>query len=302
MDYNLKYLKYKEKYLQLKGGASNNIMLNDINLMKYSINFNKYQVIIYGEHHYNHDYSEFVMNLKYFLQNSCNKNKKYVIVLEVDKELLNNTHVSNNKTSISHLLCRAYINKEFEDCTNITFIAGDNRTDKFQDVLQRLGENINDFPEKKIEYKLSKSADSRLIDIYSIKSYWRDEMNRFKGKEYNIYKKSVDNLLTDLQNKPTKYKDLNILLDQLWFYWCRISNIYALNKIKKYMNKDFNIIFITGKLHFFDYIYLINKQYKSLSQYMCNTYKITNDNLKFLFSKLPFWGEKFDNFYSCNFS
>jgi hypothetical protein len=279
MNYNLKYLKYKQKYLQLKGGASNNIILNDINLMKYSIYFDNYQVVIYGEHHFNHDYSNFVMNFKSFLQSSCNKNKKYVIILEVDEDLLNN-NASNNETSISHLLCKAYINKEFENCTNITFIAGNNRTDNFQNILINLKNN-------------------RIIDIHSIKLYWEYEKNRFEGEEYNIYKKNIDNLLTDLKNK--KYKDLNILLDQLWFYWCRISNIYVLNKIKNYMDKDYNIIFITDKLHFFDYIYLINKKYKSVSQYICNTYKITNHNLKFLFSQTPYWGEKFDNFYCCKF-
>lgn len=304
---NNKILKLKMQFISEEQGfnenAHQNIHVSDPNLMKYSVHFDNYQVVIYGEHHFDHDYTTFVINFKTFLQS--NPDKKYVIVLEVDEDLLYKTDlhmVNKNIKSISHLLAFAYTNKEFDNFTNVTFIAGDNRTETFNNILDCLGCNIYDFPEQNLEYKLSNDANDKLLDVYSIILSWANEANRFEGVEYDIYKMHVDNLLNHQMVTPTKFKDLYRLLDQLWFYWCRISNIWMLNKIKSYMNKDYNMIFITGGFHFFDYIYLLDQEYKSDLHFFCDKYKIEKNELEYLFSQAPLWGEKFDKFYQdkCN--
>jgi hypothetical protein len=302
MDYKNKYLKYKKKYLQLRGGAyTGPNLINDPNLQKYSINFENYQVIIYGEHHYDFDYTDFVEKLKVFLQN--NSDKKYVIVLEIPEDILTNPHSSTSgdtNTSISYLLAK---NDEFKSLTNVTFISGDNRTENFDRILDGLEHNIIDFPEDYLQSKLSDEDNEELLDISTIESYWEDEKKQFIGDEYTNYKNIIDKLLKEVNGKNIKFKNLEFLLHKLYFIWFRISNIWTLNKIKEYMNNDFNIIFITGLLHLPDYIYLIDQQYKSTDHLMCDKYKVTPEDRNNLFAVEPYYGEKFNNFYNekCKF-
>ena len=324
MNYKLKYLKYKNKYLTLKGGSESineldtqnsiienqNINITDPNLWKYNIIYTNYEIVIYGEHHSDHDYNQFIENLKTFL--SSNLHKKYVIVLEISEHTLENIESStslDSQKSISYLLGKSFKKNEFIDLPNVTFICGDNRTEEFDRVLHRLGENIYDFPENYLEYIASSETDERLLDLRTIILSWEDEMKLFIGEEYEYYSKKLINLFDELKNKivqfkKLQFKELHFLLDELWFNWTRISNIWALNKIKSYINTDNNIIFITGKLHFFDYVYLINKYHKSDKHFICNKYQVTNNDIALLFREAPYfnhankeWYEKKCSFY-----
>jgi hypothetical protein len=312
MNYKLKYLKYKNKYLTLKGGSefinkldtqnsiieNQNINITDPNLWKYNIIYTNYEIVIYGEHHSNHDYNQFIENLKTFL--SSNLDKKYVIVLEISEHTLENIESStslDSQKSISYLLGKSFKKNEFIDLPNVTFICGDNRTEIFDRVLHRLEDNIYKFPENYLEYTASSETDERLLDLRSIILYWEDEMKLFIGEEYEYYSKTLINLFDELQNEMVQFKKLGFLLDTIWFIWTRISNIWALNKIKNYINTDYNIIFITGQLHFFDYVYLINKDHRSHLHFICNKYQVTNNDLAFLFREAPYFNHANDEWY-----
>jgi hypothetical protein len=289
MDYKLKYLKYKNKYLALKAGSLN-VNITDPNLMKYNIIFENYEIVIYGEHHYDHDYSDFIQELKKFLRN--HNDKKYVIVLEISDEDLENIETFTSKDSqrsISYSLAKSYKNEEFKEFSNITFICGDNRTEEFNKMLDRLEDNVINFSDIYIEYELPDDADENLLDLWSIEKYWEDEKKRFIGSEYDTYKNKIDNLINNVKNNPIQFKYLGKFIYELWFYWIRISNIWALNRIKDYMNGNYNIIFITGEAHLFDYVYLINQKYKSDLHFMCNNYKVTDTDLNYIFNNLEFF-------------
>lgn len=275
------------------------LTLTDPNLLKYSIYFENYQISIFGEHHNLYDYKIFIEKLKNFLQ--INSNKKYVIVLEMSEDTMNNIYKFtslDSKRSISYLLAKSYKNKEFENYNNITFICGDNRSDEFQHLLDILDDNISNFSNETIQYELSDDVDDRLLDIKTIKLYWEEEKVKFEGDKYDLYKNEIDELIIELINKPLKFEDLNFLFHKLYFVWFKISDIWGLNKIKNYINSDYDIIFITGILHVFDYAYLINQIHKSNLHIIDNKYLITDYLWNYLFFDEPFYGEKFDNWYT----
>ena len=263
-------------------------MVTDPNLMHYTIQYENYNIDILGENHFN-DYHDFIKNLKNFLR--VNFDKKYIIVLELNENWpiqYENGKITSRESqhSISHLLAKDIYYNEFKDFSNVEFIYGDTRTEEFNDILYRLEDNISDFPEYNVQEKLDEEDDDRLLDIFSIKSYWEDELKLFEGEEYDGYKEEINNLLSTL-NSTLKFKDLEFYLAKFWYYWIILSDIWALNKIKDYLNSDNNILIITGEMHVFDYVYHINKKYPSINHFICNNYRLPSRNLVFLYNKDP---------------
>jgi hypothetical protein len=269
--------------------------MNNYKLMKYTLYFDKpdkYKIQIYGEHHSDYNYISFVKHFKKIALNT--PNQKYVVVLELAKntleELRNGNITSRDSTrSISFLFARAINNNEFTHLQNVTFIFGDNRGEPFQNMLYQLEENINYYPDSEFTYKYYGYNDM-LLDLHTIISCWNDEKKSFENAECIIYE--VDTHLMNIKKyledgHKIYFNDVRRLLDFLWAMWVRIADCYVLDQTHKYINGDYNILIITGMLHVFDYVYLLNK-YTPVKQVMCDRYTVSPSDLKYLFDENMF--------------
>jgi hypothetical protein len=193
----------------------NYIIYNE--LLNYNLQFNRSNVQIYGEHHSNYDYNNFVNYFKQLTKD--NPHQKYVVVLELSNNVLERlkhgciTSIDSTH-SLSYLFARAINNNEFINLHNITFIFGDNRCDMFHDMLYKLEDNIYGYPNSKFEY--INPENKTLLDYHTIISCWNNEKKLFENDKHNII--LIDTYLLNIKkfydnNKTLYFKDMIPLLD-----------------------------------------------------------------------------------------
>jgi len=307
MKFELKYKKYKNKYLNLKklyGGT--HFEIQDPNLKYYHVEYVELNssITIYGEKH-ELEYNNFLLN---YIDALYSTKRRQIIILEMNElELMQENQTfkkfmeqGNTEEEIirkkrgirlvpSPILYFSAVYKHSGNFPNTEIICGDIRLKNIFNLIMQLDEMTELHPDNIIDNKF----------LTEFKAAWAEQLSYLTTQEYSEIIDETHTLLEEIL--PTmKNEEVESISNRLNDLWIQISNISMLHYIKEHINKDIDITLFVGALHMSDLIERIEKIYPSLVQedkvYYIQSPKLSNQDDNFdddqKYSEYWFKGEK----------
>jgi len=272
MKFELKYKKYKQKYLNLKKQYGGNpFLIKDANLEYYHkkyVEFNS-SITIYGEQH-SLDYNKF---LSKYIDSLYSTDRRQLIILEKNKlelmsenpifKLMTQEHSEKDKnimikkiginTAPSPILYFSAVYKHGVNFPNTEIICGDIRLKKIFNLIIELDEISKLNPEEIINIEF----------LTKFKDGWQEQLSFLTAPEYTVLKDEATALLLEIlpTMKNNEVNKISNILNQKWVY---LSNISMLQYIIQHIKEGIDITLFLGAIHMPHLIEEIEKLYPSL--------------------------------------
>jgi hypothetical protein len=267
-----KYIKYKNKYLNLKNqfGGNHPFNIKDFNLEYYHIKYPSINssITLYGERHelgYQNFLSEYMDSLY------LTDRKQILIIekneLEISKILKNNKKITfmekhNNheinkirkkfaiKPSSTPITYFSYVYKYNGSIPNTEIICGDIRIKKIFDLMTTINNVTTLKPDD-------------IINKYFLKKFkrtWKKQLSILTSDEYSEIKLIVKRLLSSISSNMTN-KEVEEISNLLNVEWINLSNISMIKYIITNMSDNVDITVFIGTIHINHFIEEIEKIY-----------------------------------------
>lgn len=255
---NSKYLKFRQKYLNLKKQIGGNVpyLIKDENLDYFHIKCPKFNssITMYGEKHHL-EYNDFLLR---YMNSLYLTNKKQLIIVEKNilelgsennqfkilmKEATDiNLNIMRKKMAIGFasapILYFSAIYKHGGNFPNTEIICGDVRLRKIMELINELEEITTLNPEDII--------DTNFLARY--KQAWEEQISILISNEFLKIKNEVIEKLLELSPtmKNNEIREKSNYLNKLWV---NISNIGMLEYVKQNITKEIDITLFVGQIH-----------------------------------------------------
>jgi len=296
-----KYIKYKNKYLNLKNQFGGNYPYNikDVDLKYYHTQYPSINssITIYGEKH-DLDYQNF---LSEYIDTLYSTDRKQILIIEKNGLELykNNKKITfmekHNNPEINKIRKKIVIDKFFTpidyfsyvyknngSIPNTEIICGDIRIkDIFKLIIK-----INNVTSSKPNYIINKNF------LKKFKRTWKKQLSVLTSDEYSEIKLIINRLLSTISSNMTN-KEVEKKSNLLNVQWINLSNISMLQHVITNISDNVDITIFVGEIHMDHFIEEIEKIYPPV---IYNETLENNDVFNEYYIPSPKSSNKNDNF------